>query len=321
MKKKVTFAERKSPPGENEPKGKAWKILVVDDVLQIHKMTKIVLSDLVYLDRGVEILNAHSRKQAERIVPLHPDLALILLDVVMEEEDSGLRLVKYVREVLNNQLVRIIIRTGQPGQAPEKTIITNYDINDYKTKPELTSDNLYTAVISSLRTYQEMTTLDEHAKRLLKRNAELERDLKHVHEELMRITMPPEPDGSSIPMTVNHQIQKITRFVLTHIQEPIIQTTAAELLNMSPTVFSRFFKNQTGMTFVSFVNRVRIAKAANMLVSTDLNIKKIAQHCGYSNLSNFNRHFLDIKSSNPKKYRSLHKKEGFQKNIDSLVKP
>ena len=80
-------------------------------------------------------------------------MAIILLDVIMETDDAGLEFVKYVREVLGNQLVRIILRTGQPGQVPEKSVIINYDINDYKTKTELTTSKLYTTVLTALRSF------------------------------------------------------------------------------------------------------------------------------------------------------------------------
>lgn len=72
----------------------------------------------------------------------------------MEEDDSGLQMVRKIREDLNNNFVRIILRTGQPGMAPERDVIYQYDINDYKEKQELTADKLYTTVISSIRAYE-----------------------------------------------------------------------------------------------------------------------------------------------------------------------
>lgn len=65
----------------------------------------------------------------------NPDVAVCLLDVVMETEHAGLETANAIRSMLKNTFVRIVLRTGQPGQAPEETIIAEYDINDYKEKP------------------------------------------------------------------------------------------------------------------------------------------------------------------------------------------
>jgi PAS domain S-box-containing protein len=78
---------------------------------------------------------------------------MVLLDVIMETPDAGLRVARAVREELHNELVRIVLRTGQPGQALEHSIIVDYDINDFWCKADLTTRKLFTTVISSLRAY------------------------------------------------------------------------------------------------------------------------------------------------------------------------
>ncbi len=131
----------------------SWKILIVDDEAQIHTATDIALRKFVYKNKSLKFINAYSAKEAKQLIQEHPDVAIILLDVIMETDDAGLEFVKYVRQVLGNQLVRIILRTGQPGQVPEKSVIINYDINDYKTKTELTTSKLYTTVLTALRSF------------------------------------------------------------------------------------------------------------------------------------------------------------------------
>jgi len=126
----------------------SWKILIVDDEPQVHTATDIALRKFVCENKSLKFISAYSATEARQLIQEHPDVAIILLDVIMETDDAGLEFVKYVREVLGNQLVRIILRTGQPGQVPEKSIIMNYDINDYKTKTELTTSKLYTTVLS-----------------------------------------------------------------------------------------------------------------------------------------------------------------------------
>ncbi|OKH37412.1 hybrid sensor histidine kinase/response regulator [[Phormidium ambiguum] IAM M-71] len=136
----------------NQPK-ESWKILIVDDEEQIHTATHIALKKFNFEDKPLSFISAYSAKEAKELIQEHPDVAIILLDVIMETDDAGLEFVKYVREELGNQLVRIILRTGQPGQVPEKNVIVNYDINDYKTKTELTLSKLYTTIITALRNF------------------------------------------------------------------------------------------------------------------------------------------------------------------------
>jgi len=138
----------------------SWKILIVDDDPGIHAITKTVLRDLIYENRTLDFLSAFGRGEAERLLRQNPDICLILLDVVMEEDDSGLRLVRFVRETVANSLIRIILRTGQPGKAPSQQVIVEYDINDYEEKTDLTAQKLYTTVIASLRNYRDLESLD-----------------------------------------------------------------------------------------------------------------------------------------------------------------
>jgi hemerythrin-like metal-binding protein len=142
------------------PAGAPWVILVVDDDGEVHAVTRLALLNFSFMDRRAELLYAHSAAEAEIVLRQRPDIALILLDVVMEREDSGLRLARHVREALGNNAVRIILRTGQPGQAPEKQVITDYDINDYRAKTELTHDRLHACVIAALRSYHHISLLE-----------------------------------------------------------------------------------------------------------------------------------------------------------------
>ncbi len=142
--------------------GTPWKLLVVDDDEEIHNITKMVLSDYQFENRPLQLISAFSGKEAIEVLNREEDISLILLDVVMETDDAGLRCVKAIREELNNHTVRIILRTGQPGQAPEQEVIVEYDINDYKAKTELTSQKLFTVVTSSLRSYRHIKTINHN---------------------------------------------------------------------------------------------------------------------------------------------------------------
>lgn len=146
--------------GEEESSSTPWKIIIADDEEEVHAMTRMVMKKFEFEGRAVELISAYSGKETIEIMEEQPDVAIILLDVVMENENSGLEVVKKIRDELNNPFVRIILRTGQPGQAPEEDVIRNYDINDYKSKTELTVQKLYTAVIASLRAYQGMRIIE-----------------------------------------------------------------------------------------------------------------------------------------------------------------
>ncbi|ENY72164.1 putative sensory transduction protein [Aeromonas diversa CDC 2478-85] len=137
-----------------------WAVLIVDDEPDIHAATRLAVRDIRYKERGLELLSAHNGGEAIAILKARPDIALVLLDVVMESDDAGLKVARRIREELGNHLVRIVLRTGQPGQAPEKQVVLDYDINDYKTKTELTAQKLFTSVIASLRSYESLHALE-----------------------------------------------------------------------------------------------------------------------------------------------------------------
>ena len=137
-----------------------WKILIVDDEPEVHQVTRLVLGNFRFADRPLELLSAYSSIEAEALMREHTDTAVIFLDVVMETEQAGLALVKTIREQLSNQFVRIVLRTGQPGQAPEHEVVAAYDINDYKEKTELTAQKLSTTLYSALRAYRDMRTIE-----------------------------------------------------------------------------------------------------------------------------------------------------------------
>lgn len=159
----IFTAEETVEPTPNEDR---WKVMIVDDEEEIHNVTKLALGDFTFEGKGITFLSAYSGQEAEQQMRQHPDTALILLDVVMEADDSGLVVAKRIRQELGNQLVRIVLRTGQPGQAPEGTVVIDYDINDYKAKTELTTQKLFTTVVTALRTFRHLTMIETHRREL-----------------------------------------------------------------------------------------------------------------------------------------------------------
>jgi signal transduction histidine kinase/DNA-binding NarL/FixJ family response regulator len=138
-----------------------WKIAIIDDDHAVHDGTRFALSDYRLNGQGLEILSAYSAADGRQLLRSHPDVAVVLLDVIMETDTAGLDLVEFIREDLKTETVRIILRTGQPGQAPERRVIVDYDINDYKAKTELTADKLFTALTAALRSYLQLQRMVE----------------------------------------------------------------------------------------------------------------------------------------------------------------
>ncbi len=161
--KAVTTEEKKDKKEPATDENAPWKLMVIDDDKETHDVTDMVLSGFSYNDRKLQIVDGYSGQDVRRLMAEHPDTAVVLLDVVMESDHAGLEAVKYIREELKNHFVRIILRTGQPGQAPETEVITQYDINDYKDKSDLTALKLNTSMIVALRSYQDLKKIQNLA--------------------------------------------------------------------------------------------------------------------------------------------------------------
>ena len=134
---------------------KPWTVLIVDDDADVHMLTRMVFREVEFEERSIEFLSAYSGVECISMLEKNLDVSLVLLDVVMESPDAGFQTVRHIREQLNNHLVRIVLRTGQPGIAPEESVILDYDVNDYVAKTEPFS-RLLTAVITGLRSFRDL---------------------------------------------------------------------------------------------------------------------------------------------------------------------
>lgn len=146
--------------GAADPAAPPWLVLVADDEPEVHAVTRLALARLRFRGRPVRLLDCTSAAEAERILRETPGIAVILLDVVMETEDAGLRLVRTIREDLGNQAVRIVLRTGQPARVPEEDLVLAYEIDGYTAKTELTARRLFTGVVTALRAYAAFEALE-----------------------------------------------------------------------------------------------------------------------------------------------------------------
>ena len=167
------------------------RILVVDDEPAIHSVTKLSLRGLSYAGRDAELLSAESGAQAVEMMRENPDIAVILLDVVMETDSAGLDACRAIRQDLGNHLVRILLRTGQPGQAPEKETIDSYDLDGYLAKAEVDATRLYSAIRSALKSWHELVKLQRH-----------ERYMEVLHERAMALH-----SYDPLPLTLSHILE------------------------------------------------------------------------------------------------------------------
>ncbi len=140
-----------------------WNLLVVDDDPEVHAVTRLMLTHARIEGRPIALLHAHSAREARPLLARHADISLVLLDVVMETENAGLDLAQYIRDQLGNDAIRIVLRTGQPGQAPAHDVVSRYNIDDYVAKSELTFERLQILVTTALRTYAQLRHLQRMA--------------------------------------------------------------------------------------------------------------------------------------------------------------
>lgn len=164
-----------------------WLVLIVDDDKAVHEVTRYSLGMFRFMHKGITILSAYSGSEALALIRQHPGVALVLLDVVMETRDAGLRCADAIRNEIRNNLVRIILRTGQPGDAPQLEVMLKYDINDYKEKAELTEMKLLASVTAALRSFRDLTTIENYRLSLEEKVRERTHELHHAHQRLAEV--------------------------------------------------------------------------------------------------------------------------------------
>ncbi len=151
-----------------------YKVLIADDDREVHSITRVMLKDFRFDGKGISFISAFSGRDTKEILKENYDIAVILLDVVMEDNESGLKVIEFLRNELKNDKTRIILRTGQPGEAPEDRIVRDYDINDYRLKTEMTMQRLNTSLYTALRAYRD-----------IEKNLSLSRMLEKTQEEII----------------------------------------------------------------------------------------------------------------------------------------
>lgn len=180
----INFHDLLAPSApDKEPHG-TWNLLIADDDEEVHKVTKFALKNYLFEDKGLAFYHAYSVEETKKILHEKNDIAILLLDVAMEEKNAGLRIIEYVRQELNNRILRIILRTGQPGTASEEHVMMKYDINDYLAKTEITEMKFFSSITTSLRSYNDLLLIEEYSKRLEEKVASRTEELEQLNATL-----------------------------------------------------------------------------------------------------------------------------------------
>ncbi|MCP4133505.1 MAG: PAS domain S-box protein [bacterium] len=186
---------------ENE---KPWKLIIADDEEEVQSITRMLLLDFSFMGRKLEILSSYSATETMELFKNNPDTALILLDIVMENNQSGYKVIRYIREKLDNHTVQIILRTGQAKHEPQKNIVEKYEINDYQSKTDLTAHELFTTLMSLFRAYETASSYEMLNRELKERNKKIKimnelviqsGEERRKSEELYRLLVETMTDG------------------------------------------------------------------------------------------------------------------------------
>lgn len=180
-----------------------WRVLLVDDEPAVHEVSSLILSGLSFEGRDIELLSASSAAQARDLLARHRDVALALIDVVMETDDAGIALVQHVREQLRDSDMQIVLRTGQPGMAPERDVVLRYEINGYFLKTDITAQRLHSIVVSALRNYRHTRSLRFAREREVKRAVPHEPD---APRSLLAMELAQAPEGDSVLLQAQPEI-------------------------------------------------------------------------------------------------------------------
>ncbi len=154
-----SFAEETDPPSLHSDLNSEWVILSVEDDPGYQQSLSLGLKGLIVNNAPIRLLTANSAAQAAKVIAENENISVILLDVVMEHDDAGLFLVNTIRNVIGNELVRIVLLTGQPGLAPRFDTMRDFDVDEYWNKVDLTAEKLRSVVTSNVKTWDSLHEL------------------------------------------------------------------------------------------------------------------------------------------------------------------
>jgi DNA-binding MarR family transcriptional regulator/CheY-like chemotaxis protein len=251
------------------------KILIVDDDRIVHEVTKLALADFTLEGKSLTFISAYSAEEAKHLIQLHPDTAIVFLDVVMETENAGLGVVQYIREDLGNSLVRIILRTGQPGRSPENVIAAHYSIDDYKTKTELTSHKLSLSVITALRAFSTLIKMVRTHQEL-----QLELDQYQQAEQKHQSDRPLQPHQQEKIESLGQLVTEVTQSLIRNPYQAGALSTMSMMTRLARMVL-RITEDQSTKLGIS-QSKLSVLVFLNQASDHCASPSSLAAHCGVS---------------------------------------
>lgn len=158
------FVLRSDSPLHRKPPD--WRVLVVDSHPDVHAAARAALAGQTLFDRPVEFIHASSEDEALALLLREQDVAMVLLEADTPGQDGGQCLLDYIRNSAGLRNTRIVLRTGNQGQAPGLEALLRYDINDHCTSAGLTPERLRMMVVTAVRSYRQLCAIDANRHRL-----------------------------------------------------------------------------------------------------------------------------------------------------------
>lgn len=196
-----------------------WTILIVDDEEAIHENLRFTLRHMVYGNEGVELMHAYTAAEAQKIIVAHPAIAVVILDVMMERDDAGLKFVHFLRDDANNQDTRVLLYTGQPSIAPKRDVAEQYTIDGYLDKNSTDNNDCYVAVRLALKCYEERLHLKASAR---KNDVSLLAEMAAIYVQLL---------GNSAELLSHEDVAEKLNAMLYLSQEILASYTLTDLKN------------------------------------------------------------------------------------------
>lgn len=297
----------------NNDNNEKWKILIADDEIDVHTLTKTVLKNFSYKNKNIEFISTYSGEETIEVIKENNDIVLILLDVIMESDDAGLQVVKKIRDEFKNNLIQIVLRTGQAADVPENEVVMNYAINDYKEKTELTSKKLITTVTTAIRSYENILALENTKKEINLLNY----DLKQLLSSFDKSVIASKVDKNGIITYVSKAFCKVFKYEKEELigqTHEFLRHEDQELENLEE--IRKSYEEQTGWkgelmystkekdTFWAYLKRFPVYNSNNEFsnftnIFTNITHQKNVENLNYelnSLLSTFDEHVIAAKT-------------------------
>jgi len=196
---------------------------------------------------------------------------LLLTDIRMPEMD-GLSAIAYLKSELP-QLQCIVITAYQEFEYAKKAI--ELGVSGFVTKPVLKQEVIDQVVIARDKL----------------------RNVLEAKQALESIRNPPKPELMT-------PIERSVHYMKEQIDTPFTMTEVAEFMNMNPSYFSRYFKEEMGVSFIEYVKKVKVERAKELLTTSNMRIYEISSALGYSSVQYFSTLFKSITGVTPQEYKN-----------------